>query len=42
MCHVHLDAAKEGGILNFLSLNTCFLKFKIAAGEFFNKVRNVV
>ena len=36
MCHVHLDAAKEDGILIFLSFNTCFLQFEIAFGEFFN------
>ena len=42
MCHMHLDAAKEGGVPIFLSLNTCFLEFEIAVGECFNKLRNVV
>ena len=42
MCHIHLDAAKGGGVLILWSLNTCFLEFEIAVGEFFNKVRNVV
>ena len=37
MCHMDLDAAKEGDILTFLSLNTCFLEFEIA-----DKVRNLV
>ena len=42
MCHVHLYTGKEGSTPNFLSLNTCFLEFETAVGEFFNNVRNVV
>ena len=42
MCHMYLDAAKEGGVLTFLSLNTYFLEFEITVGKFFNKVRNMV
>ena len=42
MCHVYLDVDKEDGILIFLNFNTCFLKFEIAVGEFFNKLRNAV
>ena len=39
---MYVDAAKEGGVLTFLSLNTYFLEYEITVDKFFNKVRNMV